>query len=210
VNGILLYKVVIAENVKGLLQGNAKNYVHKIKAGFENAGYKVQLFLLNAASMGVPQRRERVFFICQREDLNLPKLKLNFDEIPINYGEIRINGLKDKNFTEYDINLWNHRLKSDRNYSDILERIENRCSNWNVIIVHDNEVCGTIVSSSRQVSFTEPKQLCDDELKMIGTYPLDYDFKNMKPKYLIGMSVPPVMMAQISHQIYLQWFKNIA
>ena len=39
--------------------------------------------------------------------------------------------------------------------------------------------------------------------------PLDYNFKNIEPKYLIGMSVPPVMTAQIAHQIYLQWFKTI-
>lgn len=26
-------------------------------------------------------------------------------------------------------------------------------------------------------------------------------------KYLIGMSVPPVMTAQIAHQINLQWFQ---
>ena len=31
-------KVVIAENVKGLIQGNAKSYVKKIKQEFENAG----------------------------------------------------------------------------------------------------------------------------------------------------------------------------
>ncbi|MFN7610266.1 MAG: DNA cytosine methyltransferase, partial [bacterium] len=37
-------KVVIAENVKGLIQGNAKAYVHRIKKEFEAAGYKVQLF----------------------------------------------------------------------------------------------------------------------------------------------------------------------
>jgi len=30
----------------------------------------------------------------------------------------------------------------------------------------------------------------------------------MKPKYLIGMSVPPVVMANLSHQIYLQYFKK--
>ena len=81
-------KVVIAENVKGLIQGNAKAYVHRIKKEFEAAGYKVQLFLLNAASMGVPQKRERVFFICQRNDLNFKPLKLAFDEKPILFGEL--------------------------------------------------------------------------------------------------------------------------
>ena len=49
--------------------------------------------------------------------------------------------------------------------------------------------------------------LTDNEYKSIGTYPQDYNFKSMEPKYLIGMSVPPVMTAQVAHQIYLQWFK---
>ena len=42
---------------------------------------------------------------------------------------------------------------------------------------------------------------------MIGTFPMDYDFKTLRPQYLIGMSVPPIMTAQIAHQIWLQWFK---
>jgi DNA (cytosine-5)-methyltransferase 1 len=42
---------------------------------------------------------------------------------------------------------------------------------------------------------------------MAGTYPLDYNFKKIEPKYLIGMSVPPVMTAQIATEIYNQWFK---
>lgn len=46
-----------------------------------------------------------------------------------------------------------------------------------------------------------------NEVKLIGSYPLDYDFQDIAPNYLVGMSVPPVMTAQISHQIYLQWFK---
>ena len=31
---------------------------------------------------------------------------------------------------------------------------------------------------------------------------------DIKAGYLIGMSVPPVMMAQISFQVYKQWFEN--
>ena len=81
-------KIVLAENVKGLIQGNAKLYVKRIFKAFDEAGYNVQLFLLNAASMGVPQKRERVFFICQRKDLNLPKLKLEFSEVAIPFGLI--------------------------------------------------------------------------------------------------------------------------
>jgi DNA (cytosine-5)-methyltransferase 1 len=48
----------------------------------------------------------------------------------------------------------------------------------------------------------------DNEYKIIGTYPLDYNFKKIEPKYLIGMSVPPVMTAQIATEIYNQWLKT--
>ena len=77
-------KVVIAENVKGMLQGNAKAYVKRIKKEFEAAGYVVQLFLLNASSMGVPQKRERVFFVCQRNDMGCSRIVLDFMETQIN------------------------------------------------------------------------------------------------------------------------------
>jgi DNA (cytosine-5)-methyltransferase 1 len=50
-------KVVVAENVKGLLLGNAKEYVRKIYNAFDEAGDYCQHFLLNAPKMGVPQRR---------------------------------------------------------------------------------------------------------------------------------------------------------
>lgn len=78
-------KVAVAENVKGLIQGNAKGYVLEISNALNAAGYQVQLFLLNAARMGVPQRRERVFFVARRADLQWQDLVLEFDapEIPI-------------------------------------------------------------------------------------------------------------------------------
>ena len=56
--------------------------------------------MLNSKFMGVPQNRERVFFICLRKDLakqfkkkmnifsNFPYLNLNFDEESITFVEI--------------------------------------------------------------------------------------------------------------------------
>ena len=56
-------KVFLLENVKGIIQGNAKVYSKNIVKKMTDAGYNVQVFCLNAASMGLPQKRERVFFI---------------------------------------------------------------------------------------------------------------------------------------------------
>lgn len=59
-------KIVVAENVKGLISGNAKQYVIKINEAFQEAGYDAQLFLLNGSNMGVPQRRESIFY-CKKK-----------------------------------------------------------------------------------------------------------------------------------------------
>jgi DNA (cytosine-5)-methyltransferase 1 len=200
-------KVVIAENVKGIIQGNAKAYVKRIKDEFEKAGYKVQLFLLNAASMGVPQKRERVFFICQRNDLNFKNLELSFDEKSIIYSEFKSKKLG-KELTNETKAVWDKRIKTDQDLASIHERIGNKRKRFQAKFIHDNQISPTTVASedSVPIRFDHPNRITMDEVKMIGSYPLDYNFKNIKPNYLTGMSVPPVMTAQIAHQIYLQWF----
>jgi DNA (cytosine-5)-methyltransferase 1 len=195
-------KVVIAENVKGMLQGNAKTYVKRVKDEFEKVGYKVQLFLLNAASMGVPQKRERVFFICQRNDLNFPKLELKFNEENIKVKEI-LNSVTDND--EY--------LK----HSDLFTNYYNKAKQGEVVgtfmagckRLNENEVSNTIAAQGGYNHFhpTICRQLSKNEVCLIGSYPIDYNFKSLKWHYLIGMSVPPVMTAQVATEIYNQWFK---
>jgi hypothetical protein len=67
---------------------------------------------------------------------------------------------------------------------------------------------GNYAAGSPLIHPEQPNEVHPDIYKLFGTYPLDYNFKTVEPKYLIGMSVPPVMTAQIAHQIYLQWFKT--
>ena len=202
-------KIVLAENVKGLIQGNAKLYVKRIFKAFDEAGYNVQLFLLNAASMGVPQKRERVFFICQRKDLNLPKLKLEFNEKPIVFKKVKTNE------TQYPLNekmlrYWNNRKETDIDLANIAGRIDNRPNSFfNHKFLKDNQVANTITSSDLCTLYSEPRYRNDKEVIKCGSYPLDYNFKKIEPKYLIGMSVPPVMTAQIANQIKIQWLDKI-
>lgn len=54
-------KIVIAENVTGIVMGNAKGYCNLIVKRFQSLGYDLQIFKLNAATMDVPQTRERIF-----------------------------------------------------------------------------------------------------------------------------------------------------
>jgi DNA (cytosine-5)-methyltransferase 1 len=200
-------KVVIAENVKGLIQGNAKAYVHRIKKEFEAAGYKVQLFLLNAATMGVPQKRERVFFICLRNDLNYPILKLQFNELGIIFKQFDTGNTEGKPITKKALELWN-KCKPGNQFSSVEPN-----GNWfNASKINPNVVQNTITAGEAPGSMMShweyPRELNKTELCCIGTYPQDYNFKKFNPKYLIGMSVPPVMTAQIATEIYNQWLSK--
>lgn len=205
---ILKPKIAIAENVSGLIKGNAKGYVIEINKELNKIGYNVQLFLLNAASMGVPQKRERVFFICSKKELNYPKLRLDFNEKNIVYGNI-IGSLGKQN-SEHDNNIWNKRKDGDLDFGQTLKRLGKKESNWNSKYIYKNKICNTITSTSgsKLIEFDNPNHLSNEKLIQIGSFPLDYNFFDVEPKYLIGMSVPPVMTAQIAHQIYLQWLNK--
>lgn len=59
----------IAENVARLVRGMARGYFKRILAALEACGYKVEVRLLDAQWLGVPQMRSRVIFQGIRKDL---------------------------------------------------------------------------------------------------------------------------------------------
>lgn len=203
---ILKPKVIIAENVKGLVRGNAKGYVNEIIKGFKSAGYSVQIFLLDAQTMGVPQRRKRVFFIAHRNDLKVPKLVLDFHEKPILFGEVRsAHGIPIKDCMMSV--LIKKRKKGDTCFSDISERVRGKRSMFTDKIVDDGVIAPTNTSSGMAVRFVDGEKYSDADYIATQTFPQDYDFGGQSVQYVCGMSVPPVMMAQIASAVYEQWLK---
>lgn len=63
-------KFFICENVKGLITLQKGAIIQRIIREFEAEGYSVQFRLMKAVEFGIPQRRERVFIIGIRKDLN--------------------------------------------------------------------------------------------------------------------------------------------
>lgn len=64
-------RAVLMENVVGMLSLRGQNVAELIAADLASRGYRVGYVLLNAVWFGVPQYRERLFFIGLREDLGL-------------------------------------------------------------------------------------------------------------------------------------------
>ncbi len=201
-------KVVIAENVKGLLTGNAKGWVNRIVKAFGEAGYTVQMFLLNAAQMGVPQKRERVFFIAHRKDLPYPKLKLDFRSKPIPFSAVREPYGKPIAEDSISAKLLKYRIPSDRNVADISVRIRKKNSGFTTPINHDDEPVQTVTSGGNAYRMCDGLLMTDRDFINCQTFPQDYNFLGENVQYVCGMSVPPVMMAKISEQVYLQWLRE--
>lgn len=64
-------KFFICENVKGLMTLQKGEIIKKVITEFESVGYRVKYKLLLASNFGIPQKRERVFIIGVRNDLDI-------------------------------------------------------------------------------------------------------------------------------------------
>lgn len=203
---ILKPKIIVAENVKGLMQGNAKGYVNLIVKQLNEIGYNTQLFLLNAARMGVPQRRERLFFIAVNKSIDVPKIKLDFNERPIKYGELKDSNYKELNRNTLIYKRWKQRIARDTKLSDTIKRTENgKVSCFNTQYLKDDRTPATIAAGgSLPLRYDVPGYASDKDIVTIQTFPQDYDFMGMNVQYVCGMSVPPIMMKKIAEQIKIQ------
>lgn len=190
-------KVIVAENVKGLLMGNAKKYVGEIGKAFDEAGYYVDKWLLDASKMGVPQRRERVFFVAIRKDLvdlipgwtdmfnPMPKLDLEFNEVEIPIKDFATG----------------YQKRETQNYSE--ERFGD-------VMLNINNAAPTIATDINRYWLDKNTLIDKKTVSLCGSYPLDYNhLKFNNPQYLIGMSVPPVMTAQVASRIHEQWLNKL-
>lgn len=212
-------KICVFENVKGLLQEKNKWYVEQIYSQFYNIGYRICHHLINCADLGVPQKRQRVFFFAVRNDINIPTadifgceplLNLDIKEKHITLGEIE-SDYKGKTPTQYIIDLMKFYNGKDKSIGDINERHFNKVNGFNTYIINDKDICNTLRAGSNDFIRSEHNNitLSDHELLQIGSWSQDYDFKSQKVIYVLGMSVPPLAMYRISKEIQTQWLDRI-
>lgn len=68
-------KILILENVKNLVKHNGGKSLKKIIRSLKSLSYNVFYQILKSGDFGVPQARERVYFICFRKELNITNFK---------------------------------------------------------------------------------------------------------------------------------------
>ena len=206
-------KVAIAENVKGMILGNAKGYTKLVMDRFREIGYRPQLFLLNGADCGVPQRRERVFFCALRNDIAKPPLQLAPKHKWISAGEATADLQElteaEKIETALDSDTdkkWWPLTTPGEDYSEAVKRAGIKEKLWNHIKLSPSKTSNVLTATDMLKHWSVRRKLTFREWKRLGSFPDDYEAKTDKiGKYMIGMSVPPKMTEQVARAVVTQW-----
>ncbi|MCL2862652.1 MAG: DNA cytosine methyltransferase [Methanimicrococcus sp.] len=235
-------KVIVFENVKGLLSTkyiDGRNLVDVINEDLSTiggVGYNVVHKLLNAADYGVPQNRQRVFFVGIKKDL---KINFVFPEKQIK------NNLTIRNVLEMPKDLPNQidwglspqalemieYIPEGGSWKDIpyeqlaprFQRIRDdmkkyRSPNFYRRFSRD-EINGTITASAQPencgiIHPTENRRYTIREIARIQTFPDDFLFIDDTPKNItamykvIGNAVPVILAQNIASSIMEQVFKG--
>ena len=203
-------KVVIMENVEGLLLGEARKYVVEIYKRFNQYGYTVKHWLVKGENMGVPQKRHRVIFVATRLDFDLYYIDMGFNYKPIKYGQIKSE--KGEEFSEKGkagkfYNLLLQANETDKSLADVIQRNGGKATAFQQVIIHDDDICPTIRASRAFDGYRWPEMTKTTSQDVINaqTFPQDFYFGKNPGKgiitYVCGMSVPPIMMKRVVERV---------
>jgi len=228
-------KVIIAENVKGLTIGEAKEYFNKIQNTFEDIGYDVVAKVLDSRYFGISQTRTRVFFIGVRNDIT-EKAGLNFmtignvfpqelpDVVPLKDALI---GLE---YDEEEVKYLTEKFSKTAYWRDTGSKMEidppkvltgmdyhPKGHHFNLKRVSQYQPAPTLTAmgsndtTAGAFHWAEPRKLTLGELKRIQSLPDDFKLTgkwNQKSER-IGRMVPPLMMKVIADSVYNKILKEI-
>jgi DNA (cytosine-5)-methyltransferase 1 len=220
-------KVIVAENVSGLLMGEAKKYYSHITAEFESFGYYASPELLNSSHFGVPQTRKRVIFIAVRGDVaDAIKLsRYNIDSIfpqkttsiPVTCG----NAFSDLEYDEEEIKKLTETFVRGSHFETASrmpldpKKVLTGCD-YNLRGHHFNmkrlsrfKPSPTITASGGCIHWSEMRKLALCETRRAMSLPEDFKLtgKWEQRSERMGRMVPPLMMKAIADSIYKKVLK---
>tara|TARA_R100000742_G_C4271626_1_gene90595 strand:+ start:402 stop:1478 length:1077 start_codon:yes stop_codon:yes gene_type:complete len=203
-------KTFVAENVSGLIKGVAKGYFKIFLKGMIDAGYKVKAYLANGKYLGVPQARQRVFYVGVRNDL---KLEPVFPQ-PQQFVYTLKDAIWDLRNETKEPDVWQNKRPDGTPFMyaygkewEQLSQGQQSNKYFNVIRAAWDKPCNTILATAaRSASVchpTENRKFTIKELKRIFGFPDDFVFfGNYKEQWArLGNCVPPPMIYFISKKI---------
>lgn len=116
---------------------------------------------------------------------------------------------KGRPISDYAKMAWDNRKEGDVNISIIKARCGMKVSDMNTNYIYEDKPLPTLTAKGDcgSLLFSKPIRLSKNKFCKAGTFPADYKFLT-NWGYLIGMSVPPLMMARIANEVYEQWLSK--
>lgn len=195
----------LAENVKGILSLGHGQVFQNILNDFRNLNYQVQYRVLNAADYGIPQRRERIFIVGVRNDIDfkfeypepnhskndangLPKWVSVKEAIQHFPNPDEPNNVPNHTYSKYKMifNGYVGKRKLDPNMPS--PTITARGDDKGGVVVHAHYNC--------------QRRMTARELAAIQSFPDNFTFQgtNSSVYRQIGNAVPPLLAQQIANQ----------
>ena len=200
-------KVIIAENVKGLMTLHKGQIFQRVLDAFDDAGYVLVAKLMNAANYGVPQKRERVIIVGFRKDLGVefefPEETTAGNWVPLSVAVPELAIAEDKYYFS------KRAVEGMKNAKPNMKR-----GLWQKL----DEPCLTITSHLAKVSLNsrDPVLLVDPEKELyrrftpreaarIQSFPDEFVFAGSEADAYrqIGNAVPPVLFWHIANKVAL-------
>lgn len=206
--GVVRPKVFVAENVTGLVRGNAKIYFGEILKALRSHGYVVSARILDASYLGVPQARQRVIIVGVRSDLG----KAPVHPVPFGYRYTLRDALKNvppsvsrpmkansRTITLYKITPRGEQFTAS---AHSLFGMQNK---WHTHkrLAWDEPSPTILAGGATQYHPDEPRSLSIAEVKRVCSFPDDYVVTGgfARQWERMGRAVPPLMMKAVADTI---------
>ena len=195
-------KCFIAENVKGIMTANKHEAFPLIIQEFENSWYDVKYTVLNSATFGVPQKRERVIIVGFRKDLNIdfefPKVVISDENRFVPLIECIENKVEEKYFFSKKAVAGMMKKRETMNKGRAQD-IKKPC---NTVGAHLAKVS---LNSTDPVLFTEGRyrRFTPREVARIQSFPEDFCLTGSESSQYraLGNAIPPVMLWYVAKKI---------
>lgn len=224
---VLQPKVIIAENVRGMMFGESKKKYNEFLNAFDSIGYISIGNIVSAVNFNTPQTRERTIFICVRKDVaeavdllpsNLIELYPEGSDEIVSVGEA-LEGVENDPAQVEELlayvqksfqGPWVAKLPKNPERLYKASEFHPKGSLFNMIRTCKNMPCPTITQTGQKKSvsgclhWAEDRKFTIPELKRIQGLPEDFvltgNFDQQAER--IGRSVAPKMMCEIATSVF--------
>ena len=180
-------KVVVVENVKGLLMRHHEGSLTRGLSDFRALGYAVSYRLYNAADYGVPQTRERVIIVGTRPD------------IPAFAHPAPVRG---RRITAQEAIGDLEHLDTDADSSHVWSRAKKSGGRWDRKLIADRPGCTILAEchGNAPYHYSLPRRISMREAARLQSFPDDFvfDASMSATERQVGNAVPPVLAWHIA------------